>query len=185
LQKNTIEIALIASKKTGVLPALMNNLSNCGLLYRRCSTTEFNDDFKLTVICEGTLYIEESDLIQLIESIPFVEKVISFDQDSSFRSMVAISDASDRLQQRINELTMLHPLRADDAITHDVLQIVEDRLSLVFGPVANLLVKSAAKKSTVVGELFLFLAEELNDEQKEVFLANVKGLDVAEYFSAS
>ncbi|MEH6455702.1 MAG: hypothetical protein V7749_05235 [Cocleimonas sp.] len=170
--KNKIEITLIASKRAGILPILMGKLCSLGLIYRRCNVKEYNTGVKLTLVCEGELECEESYLIKSIKDVPDVESVLNVTQSNP-----GATESFDKTQIGISDFTELHPLRANDPITHDVLHIVEDRLSEIFGPTTNLLLKSAAKKSTRVGELFLILAEDLTDRQNVVFLRNIEGLD--------
>ena len=172
LQKNTIEITLVASKRSGILPILMRKLGSLGLMYRRCNTKEFDGGVKLTLICEGELDCDKSFLIKSMKEVPNVDSVISV-----IESKGEANQSFDKLRDSLSEFTELHPLRANDPITHDVLHIVEDRLAEAFGPVANLLFKLAAKKSTRVGDLFLILAEDLTNEQKVEFFRNVEGLE--------
>ncbi|MGK0272717.1 MAG: hypothetical protein ACI88H_003390 [Cocleimonas sp.] len=180
LPTNTIEITIIASKKSGILPILMRKLGSLGLIYRRCGMEEYDGIVKLKLTCNGVLDCSEEYLIHTIKNVPNVDSVVSVTQGMSndTKPVKEVDDEIfDELQDTINQYTALHPLRANDAITHDILQIVEDRLSLVFGPVTNILLKSAAKKSSSVGELFLILAEKLTTEQRDVFLKNVQGLE--------
>ncbi len=172
MPKNTIEITLIASKKAGILPILMRKLGSLGLIYRRCTTKEYDDGFKLTLVCMGELDCDKSFLIKSIKEVQNVDSVINVVQ-----SKAHANEAFNKSPDNMSEFTELHPLRAKDPITHDVMNIVEDRLAESFGPTANLLLKSAAKKSTRVGDLFLLLAEDLTDDQRVVFLRNVEGLD--------
>lgn len=172
MPKNTIEITLMASKKAGMLPVLMRKLGSLGLIYRRCNTKEYNDNVKFTLFCEGQLDCNKSYLIKSIKEVPNVDSVISVIENKA-----QANQSFDKLRDSLSELTELRPLRANDPITHDVMHIVEDRLTEAFGPAANLLFKLAAKKATRVGDLFLILAEDLTDEQKVEFFRNVEGLD--------
>ena len=169
---NSIEITLIASKKVGVLPLLMQKLSSIGLIYRRCVTTEYDDAVKLLLFCEGESDLDRDFIINSLISVPNIDSVISFAESES-----GLSEVYETLSTRFQESTELHPLRAKDEVTHDVIHIVEDRLAEVFGPVANVLLRSASKKSKLVGALFLNLAENLDEEQKILFLRNIEGLD--------
>ena len=172
MPKNTIEITLMASKRAGILPILMRKLGSLGLIYRRCNTKEYDDGVKLTLICEGVLDCDKSFLIKSIKEVPNVDSIINVTESNAHATI-----SFDKLRDNLSEFTELHPLRANDPITHDVMHIVEDRLAEAFGPAANLLFRLAAKKSTRVGDLFLILAEDLTEDQKVVFLRNVQGLD--------
>lgn len=169
---NSVEISLIASKKVGILPALMRKLATLGLIYRRCIKTDYDDGVKLTLVCIGTLECEKKVLIKALKSVPNVDSVISV-----VESKARPTDITENLPSGISHNTRLNPLRAKDEITHDVIHIVEDRLAETFGPVADVLLQKAVKKSQYVGELFLNLAENLDDEQKVVFLRNIEDLD--------
>lgn len=173
LLTNSLEITLIASKKMGILPILMRKLGSLGLIYRRCITDEYDDGVKLTVICVGDLNCDKPYLIETLKAVPNVDSIVSISE-----SKAGPNDVVEALPSRFDESrTEFHPLRAGDIITHDIMHIVEDRLAESFGPVANILLKKAAKKSKLVGELFLNLAKDLNEEQKVVFLRDVEGLD--------
>ena len=170
--KNQIKIELTASKRAGILPILMRKLGSLGLIYRRCNVQEYNTGVKLTLICEGELDCDESFLVKSIKEVPNVESVLKVSQSKS-----KANENFRKFHGSINDFTELHPLRANDPITHDVMHIVDDRLAEVFGPTANILLKTAAKKSTCVGQLFLILSEDLNYDQKVVFLRNIEGLE--------
>ncbi len=172
MPKNTIEIKLIASKRAGILPGLMRKLGSFGLIYRRCNVQEYSTGVKLTLVCEGDLDCDQSFFIKSIKEVPNVESILNVTQ-----SKTKAAESFKKFHENINDFTELHPLRANDPITQDVMHIVDDRLSEVFGPTANLLLKSAAKKSSCVGQLFLILAEELDFDQKVVFLRDIEGLE--------
>lgn len=170
--KNTIEIQLIASKRAGILPALMRKLGSLGLIYRRCQVQEYPTGVKLSLFCEGELDCEKSFLVKSIKEVPNVDSIISVIQSNA-----KTNKPFKNQQESISENTELYPLRANDAITHDVLYIVEDRLAEAYGPSANLLLKSAAKQSTCVGDLFSILSRDLTNDQNILFLRNVEGLE--------
>lgn len=173
LLTNSIEITLIASKKMGILPVLMRKLGSLGLIYRRCTTEKHNDGVKLTVFCVGDMDADKEFLEETLKSVPTVDSIISIKESKAGPNDVVAS-----LPTRFEKTqTEFHPLRANDAITHDIMHIVEDRLAESFGPVANILLKKAAKKSRLVGELFLNLAVDLTDDQKVVFLRDIEGLE--------
>jgi len=172
LQKNTIEISLIASKRAGILPVLMRKLGSLGLIYRRCNVKEYDGGVKLSLVCLGELDCEESLLIQSIKEVPNVESVLNVTQSKN-----NATDSFEPFHGEMNAFTELHPLRAKDPITQDVLHIVEGRMAEAYGPAASILLKSAAKKSNCVGDLFLILVEDLTFDQKILFLRNVEGLE--------
>ncbi len=169
----SIEIKLIATKKMGILPILMRKLGNLGLIYRRCITDEHENGVKLTVVCVGDLNYDREYLNETLESVPHVDSIISVTE-----SQAGPNDVVESLPTRFDKtITALNPLRAADVITHDVMNIVEDRLAESFGPVAIILLKKAAKESNLVGELFLNLAKNLDDDQRIIFLRDIDGLD--------
>ena len=170
--KNTIEIELTASKRVGILPVLMRKINSFGLIYRRCNIQEYKGGVKLTLISQGQLDCDETVLVKALKEVPNVESVLNVSQSQS-----KAVEPFEKFNGKINEFTELHPLRAKDPITQDVMHVVEDRLAEVFGPSANLLIKSAAKKSTCVGQLFLILAKSLNFDQKVIFLRNIEDLE--------
>ena len=153
-----------------MLPILMRKLGSLGLIYRRCNTKETERGVKLVLECEGTLDCEKSFLVKSIKEVPNVESIISIIQ-SNEQSANSYEKQTDNSKPH----TQLHPLRLNDAITQDVLNLVEDRLSEAYGPAANLLLKSAAKQSTCVGDLFAILAKDLSEDQKILFLRDVEG----------
>jgi len=157
----------------GILPILMRKLGTLGLIYRRCITDERDNDVKLTLICVGDLNCDKEYLTKTLESVPNVVSLVSIRE-----SQAGPNDVVESLPSRFDQAhTELNPLRAADVITHDVMHIVEDRLAEAFGPVANILLRKAVKKSNLVGELFLNLAEDLTEDQKASFLRDVEGLD--------
>lgn len=157
----------------GILPVLMRKLGSMGLIYRRCITDDYDDGVKLTILCVGELKFDKDYLTKILESIPNVISTVSI-----VEAQAGPNDVVESLPSRYDDAhTELHPLRANDVITHDIIHIVEDRLSEAFGPVASILLKKATKKSHLVGELFLNLAEDLSDDQKVHFLRNIEGLD--------
>jgi len=70
-----------------------------------------------------------------------------------------------------------YKFEADDAITDEALETIEEMMEELIGPVASLFVSTAVIEASTIGELFLLLSEELDGYVKSNFLALVKGLD--------
>ena len=179
---NKVEITLITSKRHGLLPSLMKKTTALGLLYRRCLSVplERGFDYKLTLVCSGVLDCEERYLIKKIEELEDVKEVINIYSTKSKRSSVmtqTIKKAGFKnIQSKIKERDIHYAFKAKDPITHDALQMIEDRLLEIFGPVTSVLLKSAANKAKNVGELLLLLSKELTEDQRDDFLSSVEGL---------
>lgn len=169
MRNNILEIRLTAlSSFSGALPDIMRHLSYFDLIYRDSKVKEFDGVVNITLVCRATSDINEDELIQFLEGMEVVNEVLSV-----FQSKVLTNESISRVLEPVTNFK----LHANDEITHDVLHFAEARLSESYGPVACLLLRSAAKKSNNVGSLFMSLAENLNDEQKKRFLENIQGLD--------
>lgn len=168
MRTNIIEISLVISNANRALPVIMQDLSSFNLIYRNFSTEEYDDALKLTLVCRAMSCIDDALLIESLKKMPVVEEVISIFQSRTLTNE-SVSDF-----EKPDGVFKIH---ANEDITHDILNFAETRLSEVYGPVTNLLLRSAAKKSINAGSLFLNLAKNLNEKQKESFLKNIQGLD--------
>jgi len=162
----------------GILPLLMKKLVSLGLVYRRCVTSDHQGSVKLTVSCVGELNCDKEYLVKILEEIPDVTSVISvLTSKANVQDFVDTKSVNDDKLMRNENGTKSSLFHATDELNHDVMFMVEDRLSEILGPVTKILIRKAEKKSKLVGELFLYLSEELTEDQKNGFLRNVVGLE--------
>jgi len=69
-------------------------------------------------------------------------------------------------------------LQAFSVITPESLQIAEEALVDILGPVAPLVVSSAASETKHIGDLFVLLSKELEGQERKNFLSLVDGLKI-------
>lgn len=131
---------------------------------------------------EGVSGYSESELIKLFEEHPQitrVEKIIveteknTADADVE-HSTTPATPAVEKLLRGYSD-----GLNSHDTISPAALKVAEETLTEYLGLVAPLLVESAAKKTKHVGDLFLLLSEELEVDERDLFLSTVRGLDLA------
>lgn len=173
-----VEITLLASNKSGILSSIMVKGGKAGLMYRRNKLTEIDSDRSRMVInFTGSLNCSKGELIDAMESHPeiFAVESISIGESSSGGSLSSLTPVSSkRTPSAGSGLTLLN---AHDAITQESLKIAEEKLLNSLGPVAPMLVKSAAAKTKHIGDLFTLLADDLDGEEKDSFLSLVNGLN--------
>lgn len=69
-------------------------------------------------------------------------------------------------------------LLAHDNLTPEVLEIAKYKLSETLGLAAPFLVKAAASKTKHIGDFFLLLADELDEDERDSFLSVVEGINL-------
>jgi len=150
----------------------MQKLGAMGLLFESSDIENNDDGVKFHLVCKGNLESIEDDIEKTLSTVPYVESIISIVIPTAHSDAI-LEDEITHFDNRTKKMKF----QADEELTDDIIFLVEDRLSELLGPVANILLHKAVKKSKLVGELFLHLSDDLNDEQKKVFFNNVDGLE--------
>lgn len=174
MNDNKVQVTIITSNKSGILSSIMLNSHKLGLTYRRNQLTKLdNDKSSMVISFVGKLNCTEAHFIKLMESHTEIHSVENIEIHKESNSTKVYSSP-----EETSEVENTHSLiiRAHDNITPKSLQIAEDRLTALLGPVASMLVESAASETKHIGDLFFLLAEELDDSEKHEFLSIVSGL---------
>lgn len=179
---NTKELVLtlLVSNRTGVTSSLMFIGRKLGLMYRKGQVEKIDDvQSRLLVTFTGDLNCSKADLIYEIESLPHIYSIENisdeyFAEGDSYTSDESAVENSSESNSSID--SNLANLLAYETITPESLKIAENALVDILGPVAPMVVESAASETKHIGDLFLKLAEELEGGERESFLSLVDGL---------
>ena len=172
MNSNDLEITFTTSNKSGVLSSIMLLAGKQGLIYRRYQLHSKTDDSsKMVVQFSGALKCSKDELINNMEAHADIFSVdgISIDYSDSNQTSDLLSQ-DDSLSKSSGSAVAV-TLYAQDAITPKALKVAEQALLNVLGPVATVLIKTAASRAGSVGELFSILAKELSGQEKNDFLA--------------
>ena len=134
-------------------------------------STEYKDDY--------ILYESDSDTSTELDDDFEPESDQNFDSEN-----LAESETLDTMESHYNANSSLkvsneiiYKFNANDNISDESLEITEQILIDLLGPVASLFVSTAVIEANSMGELFILLSEELDGEVKSNFLGLVKGID--------
>lgn len=183
MSKSKVEMTLLTSNKSGILSSIMIKGGKVGLMYRRNNTEKLDDDnSRMVVNFEGALSCSKGEFIDEMESHPEIHLVESLSLGDTEGGMsTSASMVSDTPEPILSTKTPVNTsqakLNAHDIISPESLQIAEEKLVSVLGPVAPMLIKSAVSKTKHIGDLYVLLAEELDGQEKADFLSLVSGLN--------
>lgn len=178
MNRNKVQIILLTTNKSGILSFIMLKCGAAGLSYRKNTIDKISDhERRLKVYFQGMFDCEQEYLVKILEQNPDILEVESIrinasNEDTFHSNQAAITPYAQKETPVISPVSLLD---ARDAITADTLRIAEEKLSSMIGPVASILVNSAAKISKSNGDFFLILAGELEGEERQEFLSLVTG----------
>lgn len=173
---NKIEITLITSNKTGILASIMMTCFKQGLMVEKNSTAKIDDkNSRLTIYFNGDLKCDEDLLISEVESHPEIHAVESlrFNNNRVIQEKPKVPKSINYEKAPNNNIPTLW---AHDLISEESLEIAEEKLMQTLGPVAPMLIKSALRETKHIGDLFLLLSKQLEEEEQKRFLSLVSGL---------
>ena len=162
-----VSIQLLCTKKSGTLSRFIRDMKLFGLQYQS-HTIEYQGDQSLIVInSSGELNCTQERLAEMF---------------SEFSEVLEVRNVTvSRFGEEITEFkTKVSSARIDaqEPLSPAILLAAEKRLSEIMGPIASLLVQTASQSSANVGELYLQLANELDDQiESNEFLSVIEHVD--------
>ena len=176
MNENKVEVILLTSNKTGILSSIMMVGAKFGLMLVKNKFLKIDENnYRLFLFFNGKLNCSEYEFsneitshseIYSVESI--VLKYIDLQGDSSTKSDIHAVESN----------IVSTNLRAFDLITPESLQIAESKLLNLLGPIASILVESAARETKHIGDLFVLLSKELEGKERHDFLSLISGLNL-------
>lgn len=181
--RDTVEITLLTSNQTGMLAAIMKAGAILGLMLSKNKFEKTSEENSTGVILfNGRLKGSEQDLIDSMQALPGVNSVANVSlsyADSGLGTAATTHNTPETPKpDTSNSSAPLNTqLRSIDVISADSLKIAENKLVDSLGPVAGMLVESAASETKHIGDLFLLLAKDLDGDERKEFLSLVSGLE--------
>lgn len=156
-----LSITVLCTNKAGTLSRLIRQLKGFGFLYQNHHVEKFNEysQIRLNYLSEKSEV--DSDLKVTLAALPEVIKIIETSLDNKGHKDNTLTNVT----LKNNKLNINY------AITPIVIKMTERRLSRLIGPVAPFLVEKAAKSSQNIGELYLKLAKEIDEDDRENFFS--------------
>lgn len=175
-----LTMSLLVSDRSGVRSSIMLLGRDLGLMYRTCQLEKLSDNrSKMHVTFNGHLNCSKADLINTMESHPNIYSVVDISDDYFDAEAAQTSEIlADSLSSDTSPTPSVSHLQAFSVITPESLQIAEEALVDILGPVAPLVVSSAASETKHIGDLFVLLSKELEGQERRNFLSLVDGLKV-------
>lgn len=168
MSDNTVEINIVASNKSGLLSFLMLSGSKVGLIYKKKQDQPINQEkTRVNVIFTGALKCSKDDFIALIESSPDVFLV----EDVTVNGQAAPTPVQKKKAPQKATSFAVGKLNSSDPVSPEAKHLAEEKLATFLGPVASMLVDSAAQEASHVGDMFSKLAIELDGSEKDEFLS--------------
>jgi len=175
MNNNKIEMTIVTSNRAGVLSSIMMMGVKLGLMIRRNQSEKIDEDTsRVYVVFDGHLNCSKDELINEMlqhSEIYSIEDITTDIQNKKSRKI----ELNNQAASTIAKITNLQP---HELITKESLEVAEKELIQILGPVAPMLVKSVTQKTKHIGDLFLLLSEQLEDEDKKDFLSLVNGLKI-------
>lgn len=162
-----VTIQLVCTRKPGTLSRIIREIKVLGLQYRD-HKIEFGDrETQITIGAGGELNCSRDMFEQLFAGLPEVLSVreLSIMQNGKHVDLLKTTVSKSRIS-------------AQEALSPAILVAAEKRFSDIMGPVSSFIVEAAAIDCKNAGELFVRLADELNDDgEREQFLSIIDGVD--------
>jgi hypothetical protein len=164
-----VSIQLLCVKKSGTLSRFIRYIKLFGLQYQS-HKIDFQGDQSLILINScGELNCTKERLAEMFGEFDEVLEVQS----------VKLSRFGEEITEFKTTTSNAH-IEAQEPLSPAILLAAEKRLSEIIGPIASLLVEPASQSSNNVGELYLKLADELNDQaERNEFLSVIEHIDKA------
>lgn len=157
-----VSLQLLCTSKSGTLSRIIREISLFGLQYQSHKIYFKRDHSRISISATGDLNCTLESLEAFFVGLPEVKQV---------QQLKVTKDGKDvtEFKTRVSETH----ISAQQHLTPAVVLVAEKRLSDILGPVASLIVDSAAKKSSNAGELFTRLAAELNDQEERTYFLSI------------
>ena len=174
MNKNKIEMTIVTTNKSGVLSSIMMIGVKLGLMVCRNQSEKIDENSsRVSVVFDGELNCSTEVLTNEMLKHPEITSVESIIVDNLNEH--SKSPLNNMTASSIAKLTNLH---AHELITKESIEVAEEELMQILGPVAPMVVNSARQKTKHIGDLFLLLSEQLEEEDKKDFLSLVNGLNI-------
>ena len=162
-----VSIQLLCTKKSGTLSRFIRDIKLFGLQYQSHAIDYHADQSVIVINSPGKLNCTPARLAELFAEFSEVIEVKN----------VTVSSFGEEITEFKTTASNTH-IEALEPMSPAILLVAEKRLSEIMGPIASLLVEIASQSSTNVGELYLQLADELNDQfERKDFLSVVEHID--------
>ena len=159
-----VRLQLLCTKKPGILSRVIREINMVGLQYVDHRIEISDENLQITINASGDMNCSPESLREFFDDFPGVLGVRDLSVTRGGKQVTEV-------RTRISDTR----LSARDRITPAILLSAEKRLSEILGPVASLIVASVGDNCANVGQLYVRLAEELNDdEERRQFLSVIE-----------
>ena len=159
-----VRLQLLCTKQPGTLSRVIREINLVGLQYVSHRIENSEDYSQLTINAHGDMNCSPESFREFFDDFPGVLGVQELQLTRGGKPVTEV-------RTRVSDTR----LSAKDQITPAIVLSAERRLSDILGPVASLIVASVADNCANVGQFYVRLAEELNDdEERRRFLAVVE-----------
>ena len=157
-------LQLLCTSKPGTLSRLVREIHQIGLRYQAHRISISGDRSQISITAAGALNCTLESLEEMFGNFPEVIEV---------QQLRITSEGRDVTEFR-TVVSEVH-VASGEHLTPAVVLAAEKRLSDILGPVASVIVDAVAQDCADAGELYVRLAEELNDqEERDYFLSVVE-----------
>jgi hypothetical protein len=162
-----VSIHLLCTRKSGTLSRIIRDIKLFGLQYQDHSIDYLGDQSLIVVNSVGELNCSQERLTKFFHE---------FDEIVDVPNVTIMRDGEEITEFRTTA-SKTH-IGAKEPLSPAILLVAEKRLSEIMGPIASLLVETASQSSQNVGELYLQLSEELNDQiERKEFLSVIEHIN--------
>jgi hypothetical protein len=162
-----VSIHLLCTRKSGTLSRIIRDIKLFGLQYQDHSIDYLGDQSLIVVNSAGELNCSQERLTKFFHE---------FDEIVDVPNVTIMRDGEEITEFRTTA-SKTH-IGAKEPLSPAILLVAEKRLSEIMGPIASLLVETASQSSQNVGELYLQLSEELNDQiERKEFLSVIEHIN--------
>lgn len=159
-----VRLQLLCTKKPGTLSRVIREINMVGLHYVNHRIENDDDYSRITINANGDMNCSPESFREFFDDFP---GVLGVQELSVSRGGKEVTEVRTRVSDT--------RLSAKDQITPAIVLSAEKRLADILGPVASLIVASVADNCANVGQLYVRLAEELNDdEERRQFLSVIE-----------
>ena len=156
-----VRLQLLCTARSGTLSRLIREINQIGLQYTSHEITANDDESTITINASGDPNCTRKTLQDLFTDFP---EVLQLQQLDIHRDGKPVNEFRTRVTQK--------KIPASEQLTPAVRLAAEKRLSDMLGPAASVIVEGVIDDCRNAGDLYLRLADELNDpEERRYFLS--------------
>lgn len=165
-----VSIRIHCSKKAGTLSRIIREIKLFGLDYQNHKISYTDNSSTIVINASGELNCSRDQLVEMFEKFP---EILAVEEVKISRDGAEVSD----FRTTVSNTTV----DARDKLTPAIVLAAEKRMSEILGPVSSFLVEKSLPGCRNVGELYVRLSAELDDnDERRQFLSVIKNIKSSE-----